>query len=233
MVWVEKLGESKEKAEMWDWGSQDESTHGSKIKIRLKLAHVYTRSDAYCLNGDPERKDRGWDSPKGVNGEIKRLGCEFLETSPSSSFSEPWEALAQWREQGFRLRPGLDIVLPFLSLCLWDPPQRFNLPTFGASIYSIEAALWTVPESMLWVPSPLPPRSVQSPVSLAFCQPSSLSPSLNSRVCIHHSLTLSRSLSQSFILWQGHQQFPISLDSNFNFFYLPPLFYGSQMQLLF
>lgn len=148
MECVGKLGgESKEKEEMRVLGSQAESTHSSKIKIRLKLRPCL--HNIWCLLSKwrPRKERQRWDSPEGVNGEMKRLGCECLETSPLSPCSESREALRQWRKQGFRPSPSLDVTLSSLFLGLRDLPQRFTLPTSGASIRNIETALWMVPKS--------------------------------------------------------------------------------------
>ena len=141
-----RRGEQR-KSRMRVLGSQAESAHSSKIKLRLKLRPCLHKVWCLLSKWRPRKERQRWDSPKGVNGEIKRLGCECLETSPLSPFSEPREALRQWREQGFRPSPGLDVILFSLSLGPRDLPQRFTLPTSWASTRNTETALWMVPKS--------------------------------------------------------------------------------------
>lgn len=69
-------------------GSQAESTH--KNKKRTEREHMLIQSlIAYCPNGNPEMKHRGWDSQNGVSGEIKSLGYKTLDSSTVATFSGP------------------------------------------------------------------------------------------------------------------------------------------------
>ena len=73
MEWVEKLGESKEKAEMRDWGSQDESTHGSKIKIRLKLSTCLHKDWCLLSKWRPRKERQRVRLPKRGEWGIKKI----------------------------------------------------------------------------------------------------------------------------------------------------------------